>query len=169
MSSNRYKGQFLSSKHKGKLVNLSKSKFTPDLNDKVQGLDDNNALEAAVPDSNNINTDNNIASVNDIVVLNVDDCDIVPVYEAVQVCEKPCVIEGRRIVDIAYLAQQMVCITCQTLLHLTDIASELQMGLASILSIICPICQHLNRVSTGQRHGGPNGPFDINTKAALGT
>ena len=78
------------------------------------------------------------------------------------------VVQGRRIVDVAHLAGQMICTNCKAKLHMSEIQKETIYGLASIFTVCCATCQHLNKVSTSKRHGSSKGPFDVNTKVALG-
>lgn len=80
--------------------------------------------------------------------------------------------DGRRIVELAYLADQLCCKDCNTDLHLRNTTTETRFGYGSILYISCE-CGLINSVETNKSHrAGVNirGPkvFDINTKAALG-
>ena len=77
-------------------------------------------------------------------------------------------VQGRCIIDVSYMAKTMVWDACDKRLNFQDIEGEKQMGLASIFKIKCTACQHFNKVCTGKRHGGAKGPFDVNTKAAMG-
>nr|XP_034320597.1 uncharacterized protein LOC105341150 isoform X2 [Crassostrea gigas] len=74
--------------------------------------------------------------------------------------------EGRRIVELGYLAKQLFCHLCKTPLHLKDTVRERRYGLGSVLHVQCTNCSAVCPVETGKR--GPTGAFDINTKAALG-
>ena len=64
-------------------------------------------------------------------------------------------IQGRRIVDINLLAQQLKsCFNkkggqlCETPLHLGDIVGESLYGLGSYLKIKCQTCNHINNIKT---------------------
>lgn len=76
--------------------------------------------------------------------------------------------DGRRIVEIKHLADQLYCCKCRSHLHLSDIVNETRYGLGSVFNIICKndLCCHTNQVSTGKRNS--KGAFDINTKVAIG-
>ena len=83
--------------------------------------------------------------------------------------------EGRRIVELGYLAEQLVkgCFTCNAELRLFDTVAERRYGLGVILSIRCCFCGCLNAVHTGKRHHDATKKrtmpiFDMNTKAAAG-
>ena len=80
------------------------------------------------------------------------------------------IIEGRRIIDIGFLAQQMICEACGGKLHLLDITEEKKYGLASMFVIICPYekCRHRNTVSTSKRREDTKGPYVVNCKTVLG-
>ena len=78
------------------------------------------------------------------------------------------VVTGRRVVDVAFLASQLFCSCCNSPIQLCDITSETRRGLASVFSVACNSCQFVSMVSTSRRHRGPKGPYDVNTKLALG-
>lgn len=61
--------------------------------------------------------------------------------------------EGRRIVEIGFLAEQLKsCQKCKTTpLHLKDCVGEIRYGFGSILKIKC-ICSHINTIYTGKQH-----------------
>ena len=63
-----------------------------------------------------------------------------------------CTVEGRRIVHIDTLAQQMFCEKCKSKLHFTDVEGEKQYGLASIFYIRCEKCKVLCSVATDKQH-----------------
>ncbi|XP_061168272.1 uncharacterized protein LOC133177209 [Saccostrea echinata] len=75
--------------------------------------------------------------------------------------------EGRRIVELKFLADQLVCKRCNNRLHLCNIVNEKRYGLGSLLYIKCDssICEFTNTVCTGKRN--EKGAFDINSKVAL--
>ena len=86
-------------------------------------------------------------------------------------------VEGRRIVNISYMASQMSCMACESVLALVNIKRELRIGFASQFKILCEVCSHVNTVWTDKRHestatsiyySSRTQPFDINTKAAIG-
>ena len=81
-------------------------------------------------------------------------------------------IEGRRIVDIEYMAAQMICEKCSGRLHLMDIVQEQRYGLASLFTVVCPHpCSHPNKVATSRRkeeEGDRSRPFVVNCKSVIG-
>ena len=86
------------------------------------------------------------------------------------------VVEGRRIVDIGFVIEQLEqgCLLCKGLLRLTITRGELRYGLASRSDIECEAahCKAMNEVFTFRQHRGPatRGPktFDVNTKLGFG-
>ena len=76
--------------------------------------------------------------------------------------------EGRRVVELDVLSQNMNCIKCNSWLRLHDIMDEVICGMASLLYIKCSssLCQYVNTVPTGKR--SYNRSFDVNSKAYLG-
>ncbi|CAG2246182.1 unnamed protein product [Mytilus edulis] len=74
--------------------------------------------------------------------------------------------EGRRVVELEVLAEQLFCNKCNTPLHLKDIVGEMRYGLGSLLEVVCQICSGMKLISTGKRN--EKGAFDINSKVALG-
>ena len=79
-------------------------------------------------------------------------------------------VEGRRIIDLGHVAQQMICQACTSKLHLSDIVKERRYGLASIFTVICPNaqCLHRNTVTSSKRKDDTKGPFVVNCKTILG-
>uniref|UniRef100_K1R6A8 Mutator-like transposase domain-containing protein n=1 Tax=Magallana gigas TaxID=29159 RepID=K1R6A8_MAGGI len=75
--------------------------------------------------------------------------------------------DGRTVVEIKHLADQLYCCKCRSHLHLSDIVNGTRYGLGSVFNIICKndLCCHTNQVSTGKRNS--KGAFDINTKVAI--
>ena len=106
-------------------------------------------------------------------VLNVK---VIPVYDSVA-CHQT-VVEGRRVVDISFLCEQLSegCAFCKHILRhgLPMVRREVRYGLASSFDIQCEAagCQALNKVFTSKQHRGSatRGPkvFDVNTKLGLG-
>ena len=92
----------------------------------------------------------------------------------VEVETEPSWAEGRRIVELGVLAQNLQhCMYCQMPLQLIHCERENQYGLGSILHIRChnSSCMMTNKIPTGKRHRrGQRGPatFDVNTKLAVG-
>jgi len=83
--------------------------------------------------------------------------------------------EGRRIVDLGYLAEQLSrgCCVCDTSLQLIDTVSEKRYGLSADLTVACRTCNATTTVRTGKRHHDARKRktmpvFDVNTKAAAG-
>lgn len=82
--------------------------------------------------------------------------------------------DGRRIVEIGYLAEQLEhCANCEKSLHLVDCNDERIYGLGSILYVQCRHCPHVNKLYTGKRHRAPGKTrgmqiWDVNTKCGLG-
>ncbi|XP_043468802.1 uncharacterized protein LOC122502708 [Leptopilina heterotoma] len=81
--------------------------------------------------------------------------------------------EGRRIVHLKTLAEQLNCKNCKSVLSLTDIVNEKRFGLASVFNVKCNTCLLSTQVSTDKQHivSGPNmhKHFDVNTKVVVGT
>ena len=81
-------------------------------------------------------------------------------------------LEGRRIVHLKTLGNEMYCKQCNYPLNFNNIVEETRHGLASIFWIKCASCNSTNKVHTDKQHKSAvtNKPvFDINTKTALGT
>lgn len=80
------------------------------------------------------------------------------------------IVEGRRIVHMNTLANEMICKKCMSKLHFLDIEEEKQHGLASIFYIRCEKCKTLCTVATDKQHitNSNEKHFDINTKAVIG-
>ena len=79
-------------------------------------------------------------------------------------------VEGRQIIDLGHVAQQMICQACTSKLHLSDIVEERRHGLASIFTVICPNaqCLHRNTITSSKRKDDTKGPFVVNCKTILG-
>ncbi|XP_024882270.1 uncharacterized protein LOC112461303 [Temnothorax curvispinosus] len=81
------------------------------------------------------------------------------------------VIDGRRIVDLNVLGQQLWCCSCGEVLSLQNIQSEGRRGLASLFLVLCHKCQVVNEVCTNTQRRTVDKRrvhFDINSQAALG-
>ncbi|VDI61438.1 Hypothetical predicted protein [Mytilus galloprovincialis] len=74
--------------------------------------------------------------------------------------------EGRRVIELFELAQNLMCQLCNCPLNLIDTVSERKYGLGSVLTIPCGSCTACNSVETGKRNS--NGAFVVNSKAAIG-
>ena len=89
---------------------------------------------------------------------------------------KYCWRDGRRIVELGYLADQLKagCSECKNPLNIINTMDETTQGLGSILYIQCEECPQLNAIKTGKTHRSPTKKnvgrpiWDINTKAATG-
>ena len=81
--------------------------------------------------------------------------------------QKAPVVEGRRIVDIQHVAQQLKCLACKRDIFLRDIVKEVRQGLASVFYVECSHqeCRYTTMITTGTQHGRV---FDVNTKLAMG-
>ncbi|XP_051158052.1 uncharacterized protein LOC127279631 [Leptopilina boulardi] len=81
--------------------------------------------------------------------------------------------EGRRIVHLKTMAEQLYCKKCKSVLSLTNVVDEKRYGLASVLSVKCDKCLFYTQVSTDKQHvvSGQNKRkhFDVNTKVVVGT
>ena len=79
-------------------------------------------------------------------------------------------IEGRRIVHIKTLGEQLICTKCNSVLSLLDIKEERRCGLASTFYIECRQCKWITGACTDKRHVASSGKqhFDTNTKIAIG-
>lgn len=81
------------------------------------------------------------------------------------------IVEGSRIVDVMFLAQQLICSGCDNVLSLLDIQSESLIGLASKWTINCRQCGIDKSVCTSKTNPNPETnrmTYSINIKAALG-
>ncbi|CAC5387367.1 unnamed protein product [Mytilus coruscus] len=74
--------------------------------------------------------------------------------------------EGRPVVELLELAQNLVCQMCNCPLNLIDTVSERKYGFGSVFTIPCGSCTTCNSVETGKRN--TNGGFVVNSKAAIG-
>lgn len=84
-----------------------------------------------------------------------------------------CYIEGRRIIDISYMAKNMKCFKCKSLLDLENIVKEDHKGLGLIFHISCKICNIKCLLPTDKRHenavtSAKKNRFDVNSKIAIG-
>ncbi|XP_058806469.1 uncharacterized protein LOC131672927 [Phymastichus coffea] len=80
-------------------------------------------------------------------------------------------IKGNRIVDLDYMAEQLVCSKCSSELFISDIEKEQRSGLGSYLSVRCRMCLHVETIKSSRQYINPSSGqpvFSINTKAALG-
>lgn len=70
---------------------------------------------------------------------------------------KYCWRDGRRIVELGFLADQLKagCSECKKTLNITNIVEETTQGLGSILYIQCEECSQLNAIKTGKTHRSP--------------
>ncbi|XP_014213360.1 uncharacterized protein LOC106642940 [Copidosoma floridanum] len=66
--------------------------------------------------------------------------------------QKDVLLEGRRIVHLETLAEQLTCQECGAILSLIDTEAEERIGLASLLTIKCRQCQKSAIVSTDMKH-----------------
>lgn len=85
--------------------------------------------------------------------------------------KNPELLDGYRIVDLKYLAQQLWCTTCKETLSLEYAESERRIGLASVLLVRCHKCSLINEVYTGKQNlslDKRSFRFDINYKSVVG-
>jgi len=73
--------------------------------------------------------------------------------------------EGSRIVQLKYLAKNLKCLKCKSLLDLEKVTQEKRFGLHSVLDIKCDQCDFLNSVHTGKIE---NNVSHINAGVILG-
>lgn len=80
------------------------------------------------------------------------------------------VAEGRRIVDISVLAENLKCLVCDVILSLSCKESESRRGLASVFKVRCHVCLTVRTVPTsGHSYSDVRRKiYDINSKAVLG-
>lgn len=84
---------------------------------------------------------------------------------------------GRRIVDLRFLSEQMICLECGSLLHLKDFSGEeRRYGAASEIPLKCQQCKMIRFVYTSTDSAMKNktrdrrfNVYDINCKLTLGT
>ena len=94
--------------------------------------------------------------------------------KAINIAETSETRDGRRIVELGYLADQLKvgCSECKNTLNIINTVDETTQGLGSILYIQCEECSLLNAVKTGKTHRSPTKKsvgrpiWGINTKAA---
>lgn len=79
-------------------------------------------------------------------------------------------IEGRRIIHVETLANQLFCRKYKSVLSLTKIIKEIRVDLASKFYIECLSCKLINEVCSDKQHdvNNQNKHFDTNTKAVMG-
>lgn len=80
-------------------------------------------------------------------------------------------LDGRRIVDLKFLGQQMWCVSCKEALSFEYIENEYRRGLGSHLAIRCHKCLIINEILTCTMRPSSdkrNTRFDINYKAVIG-
>ncbi|XP_043276780.1 uncharacterized protein [Venturia canescens] len=65
-------------------------------------------------------------------------------------------IEGRRIIHLNTLGEQLFCSKCKSILSILDSVQEQRFGLASIFHVKCRTCGMLNQVSTDKKHSTTN-------------
>ena len=91
----------------------------------------------------------------------------------IAVTEYSDILQGRRIIDLAYFAKmlQQGCAGCEEPLQLVGCVSERKYGLASIFQIKCHKCGNITSISSGKRQNDEKngqGPFDVNVKLGVG-
>lgn len=80
------------------------------------------------------------------------------------------IVEGRRIINMKHVAHNMFCLSCKAVLSFIDIKEEKRVGVASLFSIQCRVCQKITVVTTDKQHkvDGQLSHFDCNTELVLG-
>ena len=78
------------------------------------------------------------------------------------------ILEGRRIVELVYLAEQLWCNKCNLPLSLRYVNDELRSGLASTLTVKCVKCGIDYRISTNKVLTDSAHTFSVNLKLAMG-
>lgn len=78
-------------------------------------------------------------------------------------------LDGRRIVNIKFLADQLYCNYCRATIKLSDIIGEQKFGMASCFFMKCKACVKTSSVFTDKQHFTEDGKkhFDINTSMVL--
>lgn len=74
-------------------------------------------------------------------------------------------VSGRRIVDIAKIAEDLWCQYCDGPISLRNLVNEITVGIVNIWSIRCHACRHIIKVETSKKHGMF---YDSNFKLAIG-
>ena len=79
-------------------------------------------------------------------------------------------VEGRRIINVKHVGEQMFCWSCKSTLSLMDINEEKRYGVASIFDIPCRMCNKITSVTTDKQHkvDGQSSHFDCNTEIVIG-
>jgi len=78
------------------------------------------------------------------------------------------VLEGRRVVELLSLAEDLWCEKCNLTLSLRNSISERHRGLSSIIIVKCPQCDRHCFVYTNKPCPDDGHSFPVNTKAAMG-
>ena len=78
-------------------------------------------------------------------------------------------VEGRRIIHVKTVGEQMYCRKCKSILSLTDITEEERIVLASIFDARCRLCGIVTGVNSDKQHKVTNQSlhFDTNAKVAF--
>lgn len=86
--------------------------------------------------------------------------------------EEPDYFNGRRIVELKFLAREMWCCSCKEALSFQFIENETRRGFGSILRIRCHKCSIRNIVTTGKEYTmntrRNTSRFEINCEAVKG-
>ena len=88
-------------------------------------------------------------------------------------------IEGRRIIHVKTIAENLICKKCNAILSLLDTLEEERFGLASVYSIKCRGCDTIQQVCSDKKHtvkqtlktdtrSRVKEHFNVNTKAPIG-
>ncbi|XP_063995786.1 uncharacterized protein LOC135173087 isoform X2 [Diachasmimorpha longicaudata] len=76
------------------------------------------------------------------------------------------ILRGRRIMDMGYLTEQMICNCCHSRLSLSRVEAETKIGLASIFKIRCDGCSEVKSVNTSRNFPKDNDrSYEVNCKA----
>jgi hypothetical protein len=85
---------------------------------------------------------------------------------------KESIVDGRRVVEIKMLAEEMWCPACDAPLSFRYVEDENVIGLASIFRVRCHTCLLLHEVRSSKcykkREDGNCTQYDVNAKSALG-
>ena len=77
---------------------------------------------------------------------------------------------GRRLVDLNKLAEEMWCQNCDMPLHFRFLVHENICGLASVFHLKCPECKTIHQVNSSTNEGtSTRSKYHVNLKLALGT
>lgn len=79
-------------------------------------------------------------------------------------------VEGHRILNLKFIAEQLVCPICCEDISIRNLEKEVRYGLSSILFLRCQHCLYVKKVHSGSKHRNRKGywVYDTNSLSGLG-